>query len=228
MRLVISVLICCLFAGGAMAEKAVHETQRDVPIPCNLALITYDWDFAVGDQGFTTGNCDAGGSPAWEFGTTGYVSGAPGTVWGTLLEADYPTDTGDALTSPLFLVDETATLMEVHHYYDAEALWDGGNVTVNGVTIAPMAGYPGIISTPGDWYAWCVDLEEGFTGLDSGWITSCFDLSAFLGEDIRVSFEFGSDDSFVEAGWYIASVRLGSDVTPVENGSWSGVKSLYR
>ncbi len=100
---------------------------------------------------------------------------------------------------------------------------------VNGNVLTPVVGYPGLISVPGDWYAWCVDFQYGFTGLDSGWMTSCFDLTSYLGQTIQVSFEFGSDDAFVEAGWYLASVKVGND-SPVstEPRSWSSVKSNYR
>ena len=95
--------------------------------------------------------------------------------------------------------------------------------------IAPLVGYPGMISVPGDWYAWCVDFEMGFTGTDSGWLTSCFDLSAYIGEDVTMTFDFGSDDTFVEAGWYIAAVRVGSDQTvPAESRSLGEVKGLFR
>ena len=67
-----------------------------------------------------------------------WIPDAPGDVWGTVLEGDYPTDAGEALTSPTFSVDATTYLVEITHYYDAENLWDGGNVKVNGQEIAPL------------------------------------------------------------------------------------------
>ncbi len=82
---------------------------------------------------------------------------------------------------------------------------------------------------PSDWTAWCVDFEEGFTGLDSGWLTSCFDLTPFMGQEVEVSFDFGSDDTFTEAGWYLAAVRVGSDqAVPTESRSLSTIKGLFR
>jgi len=46
---------------------------------------------------------------------------------------------------------------------------------------------------------------------------------------IQVSFEFGSDDTYKEAGWYLASVKVGSE-SPVatDSRSWSSLKSIYR
>jgi bacillopeptidase F len=199
-------------------------------VPCGLAAITYDWDFATSDHGFTSDACDAGGNPTWEYGVTTYVPGAPaGNVWGTVLQGDYAIDSGESLITPAFTVGATTSLLEVDHYYDIENLWDGGNVTVNGQVITPMTGYPGVISIPTSYTAWCVDSEEGFTGLDSGWLTSCFDLSAFAGQVIQVFFDFGSDDMYVEAGWYISAVRVGTDqAVPAESRTFGSIKAIYR
>ena len=229
MRYLLLVVLCCLVAGSALADKPAYENQAISRQSCNLLVTTYDWDFALSDNGFTMTSCDDDGAAVWEYGTTSYVAGAPGTVWGTILEGDYLTDAGQALVSPSFLVDELSTLMEVQHYFAIENLWDGGNVTVNGQVISPLSGYPGSVNIPGDWYAWCVDSELAFTGASGAWVTSCFDLSAFLGQTIQVSFEFGSDDTYTDAGWYLASVKVGTnEITPAEAKSWSGIKSLYR
>jgi len=230
MRVVIVFLVCLLTASVAAADKPIFEAQQQQQrIPCGLTNVLIDWDFATGTHDFTTGNCDDQGGAVWEHGATTYVAGAPGDVWGTVLEGDYPTDSGEALVSPPITVGDETYLMEVVHYYDAENLWDGGNVKVDGEILTPLVGYPGVINVPGDWYAWCVDFQWGFTGLDSGWLSSCFDLSAYIGQTIQVSFEFGSDDAYVEAGWYIASVQVGNDsVVADQNRTWSAVKGLYR
>ncbi len=229
MRALITISICVLVVGIALAEKPVFDTQDPVRIPCGLNNVIHDWDFAAGAQGFTTSTCDDQGLPVWQHGATTYVPGAPGDVWGTILEGDYPGQAGEALVSPAFTVTNQAYLMEIWHYYDAENLWDGGNVKVNGQVVEPEGGYPGIISVPSGWYSWCVDFESGFTGLNSGWLSACFDLSAFMGQTVQVSFEFGSDNLFNEAGWYLASVRIGND-DPVasQHRTWDAVKSLYR
>jgi hypothetical protein len=229
MRFLLMVSFCLLIAGTAFAEKPVFDTPQLSRIPCGLTNVVLDWDFSTGPQDFTTSSCDDQGVPVWEHGATTYIPGAPGDVWGTVLESDYPTDAGQALITPAFAVTEDTYLLEIFHYYDAEYLWDGGNVKVNGSVIGPLAGYPGLISVPGDWYAWCVDYQMGFTGLDSGWFTSCFDLTAYIGQTVEVSFEFGSDDTFVEAGWYLAYVKVGNDGPVVtDRQTWSHVKGSYR
>jgi len=229
MRVLITIIICLFTACIATAEKPTFDTQPPSRLPCGLTNVLFDWDFATGMNGFTNSICDDQGVPVWEHGATTYVTGAPGDVWGTVLEGDYPTDAGEALVSPSFTVNEETYLMEIFHYYDAENLWDGGNVKVNGEVIEPLMGYPGLISVPDGWYAWCVDFQGGFTGLQSGWLTSCFNLSAFDGQTIQLSFEFGSDNTVTEAGWYIASVKVGNDgPVAMTDKTWSGAKSVYR
>ncbi len=230
MKILIALTLCLTLAIPALGEKPEHKAPP-LPdrIPCGLQSVVHDWDFATSDHGFTTAMCDDQGAPMWEHGATTYIPDAPGTVWATVLEGDYPLEGGEALVAPTFTVDAATALVEVVHYYSAENLWDGGNVTVNGLEQTPLVGYPGLISVPGDWYAWCVDFEFGFTGVNSGWLTSCFDLSGFMGEEVSLAFEFGSDDTNTEAGWYIAAVRVGSEQTvPVSPHSLSEVKALFR
>jgi len=230
MRSLFALLACLVLALPLLAEKPHYDTPPPaVRVPCGLNSIVYDWDFATGHHDFTTSMCDDQGVSVWSYGTTSIIPDAPGMVWGTLLDDDYPTDSGEALVAPTFTVDATTALLEVVHYYDMENLWDGGNVKVNGQLVTPLVGYPGVISVPGDWYSWCVDFEAGFTGLDSGWLTSCFDLSPFMGEEVTVTFEFGSDDMYTESGWYIAAVRVGSEEgVGNEAHSLSDVKGLFR
>lgn len=230
MRIMLALTLCLLLALPVMAKKPHHDTPP-VParVPCGLEAVAYDWDFTVSDHGFTTAACDDQGGPAWEHGASSYIPEVPGTVWATVLEGDYPTDAGESLVSPTFLVDANTYLVEVVHYYDFEYLWEGGNVTVNGQNIAPLVGYPGLMSVPQDWYSWCVDEELGFTGTDSGWLTSCFDLSNFVGQEVAISFDFGSDNTITEAGWYIAAVRVGSDeAVATEPHSLAEIKALFR
>ena len=54
---------------------------------CDFREVCFDWDFALGDHGFMPTEC-GGGAPVWEYGNTTYAPGAPGTVWGTVLEGD--------------------------------------------------------------------------------------------------------------------------------------------
>jgi hypothetical protein len=57
-------------------------------------------------------------------------------------------------------------------------------------------------------YAWCVDGEDRWTGSED-WRIDRFDLSDFMGEEVRIELQFGSDSATQAPGWYIAQVRVG-------------------
>ncbi len=231
MKVVFAVLCIFSVVGVAHAQKETMPDVNPVPVPCDMDVVTYDWDFAVGDQGFMPVVCDGGGVPVWEYGPTNFIPGAPGNVWGTILAGNYPTDAGHGLLSPSFTVAENSYLMEVLHYVHTETYFDGGNVSVGGQVIVPVAGYPEDALSS---YDVCVGGEPGFTGNGySGaseiWVQRCFDLTPFMGQTIQVEFDFGSDYSIEYPGWYLASVKVGGfATTPTETGSWGKVKSLYR
>lgn len=182
-------------------------------VPCDFVSVAYDWDFSVNDQGFTTSTCDAtGGDSVWEWGTTSSVPGAPGAVWATVLDGDYPSNSGEGLLSPPFACNGDQDVMEIVAWVDIEQDWDGGNVTVNDTVITPVGGYPGTLNPD----AYCVGGEEAFTGIVGTWQHQCFDLSAYWGQTIQVRFDFGADSEVTALGWYLASVKIGDDFIPVE------------
>jgi len=212
---------------GALAEKPVIESNG-VPAPrvaCDLNNVVYDWNFADGDQGFTTMMCDVEGEPVWQHG----ADATYGTVWATVLNGSYVSNAGEALVSPTFVVDATTQYVEVVHFYATENIYDGCNLAVHGTVVEPMAGYDvPELNTSANYYAWCVDGEPGFTDdLNPDFITSCFDLSAFMGEEVALEFTFGSDSSVTYPGWYLASVQVGSQVVSVEASTLTEIKALY-
>jgi hypothetical protein len=236
MRVLLPIVTLTLLAGVAFAgdkELQAPEVGPSDFIPCTMNVVQYDWDFAVGDQGFTTTACDpTGGDPVWEWGTCN-VPGAPGTVWGTVLNANYPNNAGEGLVSPSFLVGTSSYLVEVLHYVHIESNFDGGNMKVNGTVVAPLTGYPATISTSTSFYAFCVDMEDGFTGNGfSGpseeWVTRCWDLTPYMTQSVELEFDFGTDSSVSYPGWFLAYVKVGGEgYTPVEPSTWGDIKSLY-
>jgi len=206
---------------GADAAGTVKPPAPPVPqptrVPCNLGPVAMDWDFSIGEHGFTTADCDNGGQPVWEWGATSFIPGAPARVWGTILAGNYPNDAGQGLLSPPWVVSENCWLVEVLHYFDVEANYDGCNLVVMpyGNVWEPSGGYSvPAISTNTSYYAWCVDGEPGWTGASSGWRVDCFDLSEFMNQQVAIEFDFGSDESVTAPGWYIARVRVGSPEPP--------------
>jgi hypothetical protein len=94
--------------------------------------------------------------------------------------------------------------------------------------VSPVGNYPDdLISDSTSYYAWCVDMQPGFTDGPTGYVRDCFDLTQYIGMTVDIAVKFGSDSSVTYPGWYIAQVRAGGEVTPVEPTDWSSIKSLY-
>ena len=216
-------LATCAFAAKPVIELEGGPTLR---IACDLNSVAYDWNFADGDHGFVPYICEDGAVAAWAYG----VDSEYGTVWGTGLNGPYQNNSGDALVSPTFMVDPSTQFVEVVHFYDIETNFDGCNLEVNGQVVAPLEGYTvEELSTSTSYYAFCVDLEPGFTGHDpTGFMTTCFDLVDFTGQEVALEFTFGSDSSVTYPGWYIARVMVGANVVGVEEQSMGNVKALFR
>jgi len=233
MKTVLTTLCILAVATMALAEKPVIPSGDWTParIACPFEVVTYDWDFAQGDQGFTTSVCDdTGGAPVWAHGTD---ANFPATVWGTVLNGDYISDAGEALVSPEFMVDTSTNLVQVTHFFEFENSYDGGNLMVNGTVVAPMDGYnDDELSDSVNYYAFCVDGQPGLTDdplVPYEMITSCFDLSAFEGETVSLEFQFGSDSSVTYLGWYLGGVKVGgTEPVGTTDASWDAMKALYR
>jgi hypothetical protein len=215
------VLVGLLVLSGAATARNDERERPASPerVACELVGVTHDWDFSVGDQGFQVVDCDAGGIPAWQYGPTESIPGAPPRVWGTVLNGDYPNNAGGGLVSPPFVVTPESGRLEVYHCFDTEPGYDGGNVSVgvwpSSQIIHPIGGYNTSEISPGPLYnAFCVNGEPGWTGHDATWRLDCFDLSAYLGQEVRIEFDFGSDASVTAPGWYLGRVRVGSPLPP--------------
>lgn len=212
------------FAGSPPDENVIVHQRTD----CGLQYVAIDWNFAQGNQSFTTAICQTGAvAAAWAWGTC-TIPGAPGTVWGTVLNGSYNNNSGESLIAPAFTVSPSCYLMEVYHYYDIETNFDGCNVTANGTVVAPVGGYDGTISTSTSYLAYCVDMEPGFTGHVSTWGWDCWDLSSYMGQSVVVTFDFGSDSSVQYPGWYIAQIRIGGEnPTPAGSPTWGAIKNQF-
>jgi hypothetical protein len=214
------------FAGDPPIDSIVVDRAND---SCELTVVTYDWDFSTGDHGFTHQPCEAGAIDNWAYGVpTNPEVPINVAVWGTGLAGDYSNDSGSGLYAPAFTVTESAYLMEVSHYFDTENNYDGCNVSVNGTVIQPYTPYPAVISTSTGFYAFCVDMEPGWT---DGPTTSldCFDLSAYMGQEVEIEFALGSDSSVSYPGWFIYYVKVGGQGgTPTEGTTWGAIKGLFQ
>jgi len=104
---------------------------------------------------------------------------------------------------------EENRILEIKTWYETEDTFDGGRVYISkdsGTTwnlLTPIGGYDSNLQ------ATC-DFDGGaFNGDDEdAWQTKKFNLSGYRGEDIRIKFNFCSDGSQTEEGWYIDDVKI--------------------
>jgi hypothetical protein len=161
--------------------------------------------------------CDLGGGWNWMIGT--FRGGSPG----------YPDRSGERLILDTLVVSDACYLVEMCHWYDTEPYWDGGNFDVDDgsgwTVLAPIGGYPeDAISTS----ACCVGGQPGFSGSSGGWVTDCWDLSAYVGSTVMIAVKFGSDYSVTYSGWYIMPPVAGGEVvTPIDKTTWGKIKAMY-
>ena len=238
-RMILTLALVAIVAMPALANKPVIETQGGLDrIECGLQNVCWEW---MGE--YYTETCDTGGASVWQYGASNNpevptvdCNGDPlGDVLATVLNGDYVNDAGErAVFEPMITVDETCYLAEFCYFFDIEGNYDGFNVEfiVNGdpVVIEPMGGgyTDAQLSTSTSYYAWCVDLQPGYSGHDyPGFFKDCYDLSAFDGQSGYLAIKFGSDSSVTYPGVYVASVVVGGLETPAESTNWSTIKKLY-
>lgn len=190
-------------------------------------LLQYDFE---GSAGRLTA------SGVWEQGEVESLLriGHSGTqAWGTRINSSYPsTVTLSSLRLPTLAMQNVAEAYLVFwHWHDFEhfgnvepgennadaTLVDGGNVkvSVGGGTyevVEPLGGYSGILAgASGNPLAG----QAGFGGYSFGWRREVVRLP--VGDDIRVRFDFGTNDSNVAsslayAGWFIDDVMIMTSV----------------
>ncbi len=203
---------------------------------CPSPYTCYEIDYNLDPYGFITEPCDGDPCP-WEWGTPLDIpmvacDDVPVTnVLGTVLAGNY-TNCGSRAIAGVFEITDDCWCLELCHYYDTEARYDGGNVKIStdgGSTwqvITPARGYDDVCLA----YAPCVAGQPVFTGhqFNTAWLRDCFDLSDYIGQEVIVAFDFGGDSSVFYPGWYIKWVKIGGDQgSPTKDSSWGSIKSRY-
>jgi hypothetical protein len=214
------------------------ECACPVPACCPFENTVYLVDFNESDGGFMPMACS--GASTWEWGPLAN-SGVPAiacddvpvtNILGTTIADNYPVNAGEIAAVGPFHISQYTTCLELCHFVNTEASYDGCNVKIStdgGATwtlITPSDGYPGSTNTS----PFCIPSQGAFTGhIMTAFERDCFDISDFVGTDILVGFFFGSDSSVTYPGWYIKWLKIGSNnSSPVEEGSWGSLKAMYR
>lgn len=202
------------------------------------------WVFHIGSFTSFSDNLNATdggfqGTMDWEWGTPS-GAGAPAphsspNLWATNLQGNYSDDMLATLTLPEMMVASGGASFSFWHVYDTENAWDGGNVkaSVNGgpfQVITPVGGYPLASLNTGNPLAG----QPGFSGTSMTWQQKTFNLAgiAQAGDNIVIRFDFGTDGSVTDLGWYVddfSAVDVGSilvDADDAGKGASSKIFSL--
>jgi immune inhibitor A len=92
-------------------------------------------------------------------------------------------------------------------YWEIEENWDYGYVEINGASIADMDSVTTDYDPNGN------NLGNGITGFGDQQMR--FDLSAYAGQTVALTFRYKTDAAATEAGWWIDNVAL--DGTPIDD-----------
>ncbi len=176
----------------------------------------FSQDFEADDGQFVGDNDWLWGPPTNSNGPSAH-SGS--NVWAIGLNENYTVGPLlSTLVSPPFGLGSNA-ILAFWQWYDVESGFDGGNVKISidsGATwtiITPNEGYPDTLSTN---FENPIGGEGAFSGVSGGWVQATFDLSAYAGTSALFKFDFGSDRSINDIGWFIDDFSIigGGGVEP--------------
>jgi len=181
-----------------------HQSVNPGLPGCGGQTFRDEWKFASKDAGHGQ-SFHCGNGPGNSYSGTNYA-------W--LGYGGKDSTNGPGITIP---ADANSALLTLTHWYSAQTNQDGAQVVADVVddgqdvytTLVPDAGYTGTLQSG----LGCNGLggKPAFTGLSGGWITSTFDLSAYVGRTIYLAFVFGSDRfASSNEGWYLDLVKVQS------------------
>lgn len=123
----------------------------------------------------------------------------------------YVSYTNNSLISPLIdLGNATSAKLIFWQYCDFEETKDGGIVEIsidNGSSwtqITPIGGYDGTINEPTN----SLDGKEAFNMNTNEWVNQEININAYIGNEIKIRFRFGSSASGNKEGWYIDDIAI--------------------
>jgi hypothetical protein len=217
---------CAELDAGAAGDAICNAECRFDTSGCTDCGVRFEFDRCP--EGWVALQLNPGAAPpSWECGLAAPGVGPgpyPSNVWGTDLDAPYGDDESSGLRSPPITLRgcvHEALEIRVRHFMSFETagpvVTDGGNLQVSDdpltgwTTVAPVSGTlydaaPLQTSFPPP------DGEVGWNGQnpdEDAWTESRFRLEGFGRFDpLYLRFQFGSDGSGTDDGWYIDRVEL--------------------
>jgi immune inhibitor A len=126
----------------------------------------------------------------------------------------------NTLTREVDLTGKSSATLDFMTWYAIEENWDFGFVQVSthgGSTWTSLADEEGRVTSEYDPEAapWIVANLPGLTGLSNGWIHETFDLSAYAGTSILLSFTYMTDWGTTLDGWFLDEINIVADGTNI-------------
>lgn len=214
---------------GATIPNVVFDPPSGYHVFRIGSLSVFSTDLNSTNGGFT-------GTLEWEWGAPS-GAGAPvphssPNLWATNLDGNYDDETYSQLTLPEMTVASDNASFSFWHVYNAESVYDGGNVKIslNGgpfQIVTPVGGYPLAALDDGNPMAG----QPAFSGTNLTWTQKSFNLAgtAHAGDDIVIRLDFASDISITSIGWYVddfSAVGIGTVIVDVENDR-NGIPSRF-
>ncbi|MBM7580305.1 choice-of-anchor J domain-containing protein [Jeotgalibacillus terrae] len=109
------------------------------------------------------------------------------------------------------LTGKDSATLTFDHLYDIEETWDYGIVQVstdNGKTWTSLENENTRTEVADGGYPTIIENVPGFTGKVDEWTSESFDLSAYAGQEVLVSFRYMEDWASSHEGWYIDNVQV--------------------
>ncbi len=191
--------------------------EIEVNFRLDPTLALYESDFEADDGDLNT--VSFGYRPMdWEWGTP---TDGPGSAhsgskcWATILDGDYNNTSMSRLTlGPISIPEGSSPTLTWWQWYRFQnnsggGFHDGGNIKIwspDSTIVEPDKPYDGNQS---EWN-YLIPYQTSYADNDYGdyWHEVSIDLSPWEGEEITISWDFGSSNNNVESGWFIDDVVI--------------------
>ena len=188
-------------AGGSSTTPPGGGTT---PPPPSGPTTLHSEDFETGAPSYSAFGGMEVGAPS----VVGPAAASQGSnLAGTDLDSQYANNmVAELISDSIDLSQVTTASLFFKHHFEIEQDWDGAQVLVQTgsgqrTPITPTTGYPSA-------QIQALNGAPGFSGFQAQFVEVEFDLSAFAGQQIQIVWQFGSDGSITESGYYVDEVRV--------------------
>ena len=214
------------FSAEGYEDKTVAVTVPDsglatvdVQIAPQGIVYIYQSDFEADDGGMSVATFSSGHAD-WEWGTPsfGIVSPHSGEkLWGTVLDGEYNNQSRSRLIlEDITLPTSDSIFLGFWHWFSFQdstsgpAWHDGGNLKIwtstDSTILSPTPGYNATMST----WNQLIPSQMAYAGLNPAhpWQYVRANISAWAGQTVDLSWDFGSSNSNTQVGWFIDDVAV--------------------